>query len=228
VRIDIITLFPGMFEPVIGESMMMRAREKGLLDFCTHDLRDWSDDPGRRIDDRPYGGGPGMVMEVEPIVKAVRSLQDDGAGTAHLILTSPAGRQFDQAVARELANLERLVIITGHYEGVDQRVSDVLEPDEISIGDYVLTGGEIPAMVMIDAVVRLIPGVLGAEDGTVEESFEDGLLEAPQYTRPVEFEGHRVPAVLRSGNHAKIAEYRREQARKLTAARRPDLLEERQ
>ncbi len=227
-RIDIITLFPSMFEPVIGESMMLRAREKGLLNFCAHDLRDWSDDPGRRIDDRPYGGGPGMVMQVEPVVKAVRSLQDDGAGAAHLILTSPAGRQFDQIVARELADLERLVIVAGHYEGVDQRVSEILEPDEISIGDYVLTGGELPAMVMIDAVVRLIPGVLGAEDGTDEESFEDGLLEAPQYTRPIEFEGHRVPAVLRSGNHAKIAEYRREQARKLTAARRPDLLEERQ
>jgi tRNA (guanine37-N1)-methyltransferase len=225
VRIDVITIFPGMFGPVLGESMMRLAREKGLVEIEVHDLRDYSDDPHRRVDDRPYGGGPGMVMQVEPIVAAVRALRKEGA-EGRLVLTSPAGRRFDQAVARELSAEERLIVFAGHYEGVDERVLEILEPDEISIGDYVLTGGELPAMVMIDSVVRLIPGVLGADDGAADDSFENGLLEGPQYTRPVDFEGRRVPAVLRSGDHNRIAEYRRRASLERTRRRRPDLLEE--
>ncbi len=224
-RIDIITIFPGMFAPVLDESMMRRAQEKGLVQFAVHDLRDYSDEAHRRVDDRPYGGGPGMVMRVEPIVKAVRAVRAQAAPEGRLILTSPAGRRFDQRGAGELSGEKRLVIVAGHYEGVDERVREVLEPDEVSVGDYVLTGGELPAMVLADAVVRLVPGVLGAENGAADDSFEGGLLEAPQYTRPVDFEGRRVPEVLRSGDHARVAEYRRRQARERTARLRPDLLE---
>ncbi len=224
-RIDIITIFPGMFAPILGESMMRRAQDKGLVEFAVHDLRDWSGNRHRKVDDRPYGGGPGMVMRVEPVVEAVRAVRGMAGPDGRLVLTSPAGRKFDQKVARELAAEQRLVIVAGHYEGMDERVRLVLEPDELSIGDYVLTGGELPAMVMIDAVARLVPGVLGAENGTEEESFEGGLLEFPQYTRPVDFEGHRVPAVLRGGDHARVAEYRRRQSEERTAQRRPDLFE---
>jgi tRNA (guanine37-N1)-methyltransferase len=225
VRIDVITIFPGMFAPVLGESMMRRAADKGLVQFAVHDLRDWSGNRHRKVDDRPYGGGPGMVMRAEPVVEAVRAVRKLAEPEGHLILTSPAGRKFDQGVARELAAQERLVIVAGHYEGVDERVRLVLAPDELSIGDYVLTGGELAALVITDAVARLVPGVLGAPDGAAEESFEGGLLEFPQYTRPVDFEGHRVPAVLRGGDHARIAEYRRRQREFRTAERRPDLLE---
>jgi len=225
VRIDVITIFPGMFAPVLGESMMRLAQEKGLVEVAVHDLRDYSEEKHRNVDDRPYGGGPGMVMTPGPMVSAVRAVRKMAEPEGRLILTSPAGRRFDQAAARELAAEERLVLVAGHYEGVDERVRLILEPDEISVGDYVLTGGELPAMVMIDAVARLVPGVLGADDGARDDSFEAGLLEAPQYTRPVDFEGHRVPAVLRSGDHAKVAEYRRRESRLRTARRRPDLLE---
>ncbi len=226
-RIDVITIFPGMLQPVLGESMMQRAQDKGLVEFAIHDLRDYSLDAHRKVDDRPYGGGPGMVMRVEPIVRAVRAIRamTEAEAEGHLVLTSPGGRRFSQAVARELSAHERVILVAGHYEGVDERVKLALDPDEISIGDYVLTGGELPAMVMIDALVRLVPGVLGAEDGAEDESFEGGLLEAPQYTRPVDFEGHRVPAVLRGGDHAKIAEYRRRQSLARTRQQRPDLLE---
>jgi len=223
-RIDFITIFPGMFAPVLGESMMRRAQEKGLAEFHVHDLRDWSGNRHRKVDDRPYGGGPGMVMRAEPIVAAARAVRATGSPEGRLILTSPAGRRFDQAVARELAAAERLVIVAGHYEGVDERVRDVLAPEEISVGDYVLTGGELPALVIADAVVRLIPGVLGAPEGTSEESFEGGLLEFPQYTRPVDFEGHRVPAVLRGGDHARVTAWRCRQSEERTAQRRPDML----
>ncbi len=224
-RIDIITIFPGMFAPVLEESMMRRAQEKGLVEFAVHDLRDYSEEPHRKVDDRPYGGGPGMVMRVEPMVKAVRAVRAGAEPEGRLILTDPGGRRFDQAAARSLAREERLVILAGHYEGVDQRVREILAPEEISVGDYVLTGGELPAMVIADAVARLVPGVLGAEDGAADDSFESGLLEAPQYTRPVDFEGHRVPEVLRSGDHARVAEYRRRQSLDRTARLRPDLLE---
>jgi tRNA (guanine37-N1)-methyltransferase len=225
VRIDIITIFPGMFAPVLGESMMRRAMDKGLVQFAVHDLRDWSGNRHRKVDDRPYGGGPGMVMRPEPVVEAVRAVCKLAEPAGRVILTSPAGRKFDQRAARDLSAERRLVIVAGHYEGVDERVRLILEPDELSIGDYVLTGGELPAMVITDAVVRLVPGVLGAENGTEEESFEGGLLEFPQYTRPVDYEGHRVPAVLRGGDHARVAEYRRRQSELRTAERRPDLLE---
>jgi tRNA (guanine37-N1)-methyltransferase len=214
-----------MFEPVLGESMMRRAQDKGLVEIAIHDLRDYSLDAHRRVDDRPFGGGPGMVMCVEPMVRAVRAVRAMSEPEGHLVLTCPGGRRFCQPVARELSAHERLILVAGHYEGVDERVKLALDPDEISIGDYVLTGGELPAMVMIDAVVRVLPGVLGAENGADDESFEDGLLEAPQFTRPVDFEGHRVPAVLRGGDHAKIAEYRRCQSLARTRQHRPDLLE---
>jgi tRNA (guanine37-N1)-methyltransferase len=227
VRIDVITIFPGMFAPVLGESMMRRAQDKGLVTFAVHDLRDWSGNRHRKVDDRPYGGGPGMIMRAEPIVEAVRAVRGMAEPGGRLILTSPAGRKFDQSAARELAAEKRLVIVAGHYEGVDERVRLVLEPEEISVGDYVLTGGELPAMVIADAVVRLVPGVLGADGGAADDSFADGLLEAPQYTRPVDFEGRRVPAVLRSGDHAKVAAYRRGESLRRTAQRRPDLLERR-
>lgn len=225
-RIDVITIFPGMFDPVLGESMMRRAQDKGLVEIVIHDLRDYSDDPHRKVDGRPYGGGPGMVMRVEPIARAVRAVRPMAQPGGRLLLTCPGGRRFDQRVARELAGEARLVIVAGHYEGYDERVKQILDPDEISIGDYVLTGGELPAMVMIDAAVRLLPGVLGAEGGADDESFEGGMLEAPQFTRPVDFEGHRVPAVLRSGNHARIVEYRRRESEARTRGRRPDLLKE--
>jgi tRNA (guanine37-N1)-methyltransferase len=224
VRIDVITIFPGMFAPVLGESMMRRAQDKGLVEFAVHDLRDWSGNRHRKVDDRPYGGGPGMIMRAEPIVEAVRAVRKMAEPEGRLVLTSPAGRRFDQSVARELAAEKRLVIVAGHYEGVDERVRLVLGPEEVSVGDYVLTGGELPAMAIADAVVRLVPGVLGAEDGTAEESFEGGLLEFPQYTRPVDYEGHRVPAVLRGGDHAKVAAYRQRQRELRTAERRPDLM----
>jgi tRNA (guanine37-N1)-methyltransferase len=225
VRIDVITIFPGMFGAVLGESMMRLAQEKGLVEVRIHDLRDYSEDAHRKVDDRPYGGGPGMVMRVDPIVRAVRKVVGGGPGGAHVVLTSPGGRRFSHGVAGELATRGHLVFIAGHYEGIDARVSEILQPDEISLGDFVLTGGELPAMVMIDAVVRLLPGVLGAAGGAADDSFADGLLEAPQYTRPIDFEGHRVPAVLRGGNHAEIAEYRRRQSLRRTVERRPDLLE---
>lgn len=222
-RIDVITIFPGMFPGVFGESILRRAAEKGLVEFAVHDLRDYSGNRHRKVDDRPYGGGPGMVMRVEPVVQAVRAVRALAAPEGRLLLTSPAGRALDQPLARELAAERRLLIVAGHYEGVDERVRQVLEPLEVSIGDYVLTGGELPAMVIADAVVRLLPGALGAADGADQESFEQGLLEFPQYTRPVDFEGHRVPAVLRSGDHAGIAEYRRRQRESRTRERRPDL-----
>jgi tRNA (guanine37-N1)-methyltransferase len=228
VRIDIVTIFPGMFDPVLGESMVRRARDRNLVELVIHDLRDYSRDPHRKVDDRPYGGGPGMVMRVEPIVAAVRAVREVDPRPPRLLLTSPVGRRFDRDMARELAAEPRLVIVAGHYEGYDERVRLVLGPEEVSIGDYVLTGGELPAMVLVDAVVRLLPGALGAEDGADCESFEDGLLEAPHYTRPVDFEGHRVPAVLRGGDHARIAEYRRSRSLARTRERRPDLLEGRQ
>jgi len=223
-RIDVITIFPGMFAPVLGESMMRRAQDKGLVEFAVHDLRDWSGNRHRKVDDRPYGGGPGMIMRAEPIVEAVRAVRKMAEPEGRLVLTSPAGRRFDQSVARELAAEKRLVIVAGHYEGVDERVRQHLATDEVSIGDYVLTGGELPAMVLVDAVARLLPGVLGAESGAVEDSFAGGLLEYPQWTRPAEFRGWPVPEVLLSGNHEAVRRWRREQALRRTLERRPDLL----
>jgi tRNA (guanine37-N1)-methyltransferase len=220
-RIDIVTIFPEMCAGPLGLSMMGRAREKGLLDLRVHDLREWATDRHRRVDDEPYGGGQGMVMKCEPWFAAVEGLRGEGTRT---VLMTPQGRQFCQAEAKAFAQCGHLLVLCGHYEGIDHRVVEALVDDEISIGDYVLTNGAIAANVFTDAVVRLIPGVLGDERSAEEESFSDGLLEAPCYTRPAEFRGMKVPAVLLEGNHAKIAAWMRERARELTAAVRPDLL----
>jgi tRNA (guanine37-N1)-methyltransferase len=220
-RIDIVTIFPEMCAGPLGLSMMGRAREKGLLDLRVHDLREWATDRHRRVDDEPYGGGQGMVMKCEPWFAAVEALRGEGTRT---VLMTPQGRRFCQAEAAAFAGCGPLVVLCGHYEGIDHRVVEALVDDEISIGDYVLTNGAIAANVFTDAVVRLIPGVLGDERSAVEESFSDGLLEAPCYTRPAEFRGMKVPAVLLEGNHAKIAAWKRERARERTAAVRPDLL----
>ncbi|MFA5499819.1 MAG: tRNA (guanosine(37)-N1)-methyltransferase TrmD [Candidatus Omnitrophota bacterium] len=232
--IDILTLFPGMFGGVLGESMLRIAQEKKLVNIKVHDLRDWTSDSHRTADDKPFGGGPGMVMKVEPVYRALKSIigrrvgdketkrqRDKRAGK--IILLTPQGKKFDQATAKRLAKEKRLVLVCGHYEGVDDRIRNLVD-EEISIGDYVLTCGELPAMVLADAVVRLIPGVLGHKESTKTESFENGLLEYPQYTRPAEFEGMKVPQVLLSGDHKKIEEWRRKEATNRTGKRRPDLV----
>ena len=220
-KIDVLTLFPAMFAGPLDESIIKRARQKGFLDLKIHDLRDWTHDRHRTVDDRPFGGGPGMLMKVEPLFEAVESLRRE---KTRVILFSPAGRKFDQGIARELAQQEDLLLITGHYEGFDERVREALVNDELSIGDYVLTNGALPAMVVVDAVTRLLPGVLGDDESSQDESFSHGRLEYPQYTRPAEFRGMKVPDVLLSGNHAEIEKWRREQAELRTRARRPDLL----
>ena len=220
-RIDVLTLFPGMFAGPLDESMLKRARQQGAVDICLTDIRDHTTDRHRSADDTPYGGGPGMVMKPEPLFAAVEAVRTP---EAQVILLSPQGRLFKQAAARALARRPHLILICGHYEGVDERVREHLVDDELSIGDYVLTGGELAAMVVIDAVVRLLPGVLGAEESVLEESHSEGLLEYPHYTRPAEFRGWQVPPILLSGNHAQIARWRRRQALQRTLERRPDLL----
>jgi tRNA (guanine37-N1)-methyltransferase len=223
-KIDVLTLFPAMFAGPLDESIIKRAREAGRLDLAIHNLRDYAHDRHRTVDDRPFGGGPGMLLKPEPIFEAVESLAREGT---RVILLSPAGRPFSQAIARELAGLEHVLFVSGHYEGFDERVRQKLAQDELSIGDYVLTNGALPVMVIIDAVTRLLPGVLGDAESALEESFSEGLLEYPQYTRPAEFRGMKVPEILLSGNHAEIARWRDEQARLRTEQRRPDLLEKR-
>jgi len=220
-EIDVITIFPGMLDGFLGESMMKRAAAMGAVKFRTIDLREFTTDRHRTTDDRPYGGGPGMVMKADPLFKAIRSVKRP---ESRVVLMSPSGRVFKQAVARELTAATHLVFVCGHYEGIDERVREALVDDEISIGDYVLTNGVLPAAVVIDAVVRLLPGVLGGEGAAEQESFMDGLLEYPHYTRPEEYEGMKVPDVLLSGDHAAIEKWRTEQARQRTAERRPDLL----
>lgn len=220
-RIDAVTIFPEMFDAPMSTSMIGLARERGILEFAAHDLRDWTRDRHRTTDDYPYGGGPGMVMKPEPVAGALETLARPHGAT--VVFMTPAGRRFDQSIARELSVHERLVFVCGRYEGFDQRC--VREGDlELSIGDYVLTGGELPAMVVIDAVVRLIPGVLGDCESSVDESFSEGLLEYPQYTRPAVFDGLTVPEVLLSGDHARIARWRRNQSILRTARVRPDML----
>jgi tRNA (guanine37-N1)-methyltransferase len=221
-KIDVLTLFPAMFAGPLDESIIMRARKKGLLDLNIHQLRDWTHDRHKTVDDKPFGGGPGMLMKCEPLFEAVESLK---RAETKVILLSPSGRKFDQAIARELANEKDLLLVTGHYEGFDERVRETLADDELSIGDYVLTNGALPAMVVIDAVTRLLPGVLGDDDSSRDESFSHGLLEYPQYTRPAEFRGMKVPEVLLNGNHAEIEKWRHEQAKLRTKEQRPDLLE---
>lgn len=224
-RVDVISVFPGIFEPYVGASMLGIAREKGALEFAAHDLRDWAL-PGvhRAVDDSPYGGGAGMVLRPEPYFAAVRGVTALDERKPLVVLMSPQGETLTQETAERLAGEERLLILCGRYEGFDERIRSLADL-ELSIGDYVLTGGELPAMVVIDAVARLLPGVLGGEDSAGDESFTTGLLEYPQYTRPASFEGMAVPNVLVSGDHGRIARWRREQAIARTAKRRPDLLE---
>lgn len=223
-RIDIITIFPEMFREVFGQSIIKRAQEKGLVEIAITQLRDYTSDRHKTVDDRPYGGGPGMVLKPEPIFKAMKDLEKR-FGKGEVILLSPQGERFNQAMAGELARKSHLYFICGHYEGVDERVSEHLAHREISIGDYVLSGGEIAAMVVVDAVVRLIPGVLGDKDSLAEESFAEGLLEYPHYTRPAELKGQKVPDVLLSGNHKAIKKFREEKCLERTKKRRPELLE---
>ena len=220
-KIDILTLFPAMFAGPLDESILKRAREAGHLDLGIHDLRNYTHDRHKTVDDRPFGGGPGMVLKPEPLFEAVEDLASEGT---RVILLAASGKPFKQAMAQELAGEGHLLMICGSYEGVDQRVIDELVDDEISIGDYVLTNGALPAMVIVDAVTRLLPGVLGHDESAVEESYSDGLLEYPQYTRPAEFRGMKVPDELMTGNHAEIAKWRRRQAEERTRQRRPDLL----
>jgi tRNA (guanine37-N1)-methyltransferase len=223
VIVDVITIFPTMFEGPMSTSMVGLARERGLLELRVHDLREYTEDRHRSTDDSPYGGGPGMVMRPEPLFRAVRAVQDLGPGTATVIFLTPGGGSFTQQVARKLSVVDRLILVCGRYEGFDERTF-ALADLRLSIGDYVLTGGELPAMVVIDAVVRLVPGVLGHEESAAEESFSEGLLEYPQYTRPAVFEDMPVPDVLLSGDHARIAAFRRREAVLRTARTRPDLL----
>jgi tRNA (guanine37-N1)-methyltransferase len=223
-RIDILTIFPGMFRGPFEESIVKRAVEKGLVQIFLHDIRDYASDKHRTVDDYPFGGGQGMLMKPEPLFAAVEDVQGQAAERGPIVLLTPQGRLFDQKVAVELARHDRLVLICGHYEGVDARVHEHLATDEISIGDYVLSGGELAAMVVVDAVVRQIPGVLGSPLSSADDSFAEGLLEYPQYTRPADFQGMSVPEVLLSGNHGEIALWRRQQSLLRTARRRPDLL----
>ncbi len=222
-RVDVLTLFPSMFDGPLDESIIKRARQAGLLDLHLTDIRDFTHDAHRTVDDRPFGGGPGMVLKPEPVFDAVASVTSP---EARVIMLAPNGCRYDQAKARELAQCQHLVLLCGSYEGFDERIREALVQDVISIGDYVLTNGALPAMVVIDSVTRLLPGVLGDAESAEDESFgEDGLLEYPHYTRPAEYRGMRVPDVLLSGNHAEIAKWRRKQAEAITAERRPDLLE---
>ena len=232
VRFDIITIFPGMFSSVVGESILGRAVKSGLVEIQRVDLRDFTEDRHRSVDDRPYGGGPGMVFKPEPVFDAVESVLGEvgsaaDAGVRKIILT-PQGRRLDQSLLRELSGESRIVLLCGHYEGFDERIIEGLDFEEVSIGDYVLSGGELPAMVLIDGVVRLLPGALGHPESSEEESFENGILEYPQYTRPPEYRGMKVPEVLLSGNHAEIEQWRRQQALERTRDRRGDLLENRE
>jgi tRNA (guanine37-N1)-methyltransferase len=225
-RIDVITIFPGLFESFLRESILGAAVRSGRVEIAIHDLRDWTNDRHHVIDDAPYGGGPGMVMKPEPIVAAVEALAGPkGEGrTRRVALLTPQGHRLDQCKIAELAHTQGLVLVCGRYEGVDQRAIDLAIDEEISIGDYVLSGGEVPAMVLIESLTRLIPGVLGNPDSTKTESFQEGLLEGPQYTRPAVFRGQAVPEILRSGDHGAVERWRATEAREVTRNRRPDLL----
>jgi tRNA (guanine37-N1)-methyltransferase len=222
IEIQILTPIPSIAENILHESILGRAQKAGLVKLEAVDLRRWTSDRHRTVDDAPYGGGPGMVMKIAPIFAALNELRRPGS---KVIFLTPQGRSLDQSIARDYAKAEHLILLCGHYEGVDQRVADHLVDDEISIGDYILTNGVLGALVLTDAIVRLVPGVLGDDQSAVTESFETGLLDHPHYTRPVEFNGWSVPPVLLSGNHGAIAKWREEQALEATQIRRPDLLE---
>lgn len=239
-RFDVLTLFPSMFDSYVGQSLLKKAIDGGLVSVVTHDIRNWSRDKHHKVDDRPFGGGPGMVLRVEPVVECVEAVQqlpwkDEAARPGHLIALSPRGRTLNQRVVEELASKPRLLLLCGRYEGFDQRVFDILQPDEISLGDYILSGGEVAAMAVIDAVIRLVPGVLGDEASSQNDSFSEGssaegnsgerrMLEFAQYTRPREFRGHEVPEILLNGNHQQIERWRAQQSYLTTRKRRADLL----
>jgi tRNA (guanine37-N1)-methyltransferase len=222
--VDVITIFPAMVEAGLAEGIVGRARERGLVDLRVRDLREYTDDRHRSVDDVPYGGGPGMVMKPEPMFRAVEAIAAERGTPSAVVLMTPQGRCFSHAEAERLSRLERIIVICGRYEGVDERVAEALVTDEISIGDYVLSGGELPALVVIDAAVRLVPGVVGDADSVDGESFVRGVLDHPHYTRPAVFRGMAVPDVLISGHHAEIERWRRDERMRRTRARRPDLL----
>jgi len=220
--IDIITIFPKMFAPVLNDSIVKRAQEKGKVKIRVHNLRDYSLDKHKKVDDRPFGGGSGMVMRPEPMFAAVKALKKNRQ--AKVVLLTPQGKALTQGLAKRISRVKHLILICGHYEGIDERVRQRLVDEEISIGDYVLTGGELPAMVLVDSVVRLIPGVLGDKNSLIFESFQGNLLEYPQYTRPASFKNMQVPTVLLSGNHRKIESWRKQKSLDITKKKRPDLL----
>ncbi len=224
-RIDILTLFPEMFEGPLSESIMKRAVEKGLVEIHFHNIRDYSEDKHKRVDDYPFGGGAGMVMRIEPIAKVIEKLKEQREYD-EIIYTTPDGATFDQKMANSLSLAQNIMILCGHYKGIDQRVRDLYITKEVSIGDFVLTGGELAAAVMIDAIVRLVPGVISDETSALTDSFQDNLLSPPVYTRPADFRGHKVPDVLLSGHEKKIEEWREKQAYERTKKLRPDLLDE--
>ena len=228
-RIDVLTLFPEMFSGYLGQSLLKRAIDAGIVEVAVHNIRDWAQGKHRQVDDRPFGGGPGMVLMPEPVVDSVESVQGQGDAPGHLVYLSPQGRPLDQTIVTELAGHKRLILLCGRYEGIDQRAIDLLKPDELSIGDFILGGGEVAAMVVIDAVVRLVPGVLGDDESNKQDSFsgDPPLLEFAQYTRPREYRGMTVPDVLMSGNHEEIARWRQEQKIERTRERRADLLHDR-
>ena len=219
-KVDIVTAFPQMFSSLLNESILKKAQEKDFLEVKAHDLREYTTDKHRQIDDTPYGGGPGMLLKVEPFFRAIEDLKKDGS---HIVLLTPQGKVLKQRIVQDLSKKQHIIMLCGHYEGVDERVRSFVD-EEISLGDYVLTGGELPAMVLLDAVTRKQDGVLGSSESLLEESFEKKLLEYPQYTKPAEFNGQKVPDVLVSGNHQKIEEWHGEQALERTKKRRPDLL----
>lgn len=224
-KISIITLFPEVFDPILNTSILKRAQKKGLVEFELINLRNFGEGKHKIVDDRPYGGGAGMILRPDILTKAIQKLRSHiGSGNTEIVLTSASGKPFIQKTALKFSKLDHLVIVCGHYEGVDQRFIDKFVDEEISIGDYVLTGGEIPAMVIVDSIIRLIPGVLEKPESTINESFSEGLLEHPHYTRPEEFEGEKVPGVLLSGNHAKIKKWRTQKSLEKTKKLRPDLL----
>ena len=224
-RFDVLTLFPGIFTGYLGQSLLKLAVERGLVEVHLHNIRDWATDKHKTVDDRPFGGGPGMVLKVEPLVPCVEAVRDRHPDPGHLVMLTPQGRRLDQAIVERLAKLDRILLLCGRYEGFDERIRVILRPEEISVGDFVLNGGEVAAMVVIDAAIRLVPGVLGDEESSGRDSFSgaERLLECPQYTRPREYRGLEVPSVLLSGNHQEIARWREQQSRLRTRQRRADL-----
>jgi tRNA (guanine37-N1)-methyltransferase len=228
-RFDVLTLFPDIFQGYLGQSLLKRAIDAGRVEVHLHDIRDWSQGKHNTVDDRPFGGGPGMVMKVEPVVDCVEAVRSQDPEPGRLVMLTPQGRRLDQAMVEQLARHKRIILLCGRYEGFDERIRLILEPDEISIGDYVLNGGEVAAMTIIDATIRLVPGVLGDEDSSQSDSFSGSRrwLECAQYTRPREYRGHEAPPVLLSGNHEEIARWREENGRERTLQRRKDLIHER-